>query len=134
LEIGTGSGYKATVLARLAGHVYTIEVVPALARSAAARLAELGYGNVAVRQGEGYLGWPERAPFDRIILTAAPPEVPPAPLNQLACGGRLVAPVGRAIHPQDLVVIGKSAGCVTSARKVATVHFVPMVHGRDQKP
>jgi protein-L-isoaspartate(D-aspartate) O-methyltransferase len=134
LEIGTGSGYQAAVLAQLAGHVYTIEIVPALARSAAALLAELGYGNVTVRQGDGYLGWPERAPFDRIILTAAPEQVPQALVDQLACGGRLVAPVGRAMQKQDLVAIEKTAGCVIRARTVTTVYFVPMVHGRGEKP
>ncbi len=134
LEIGTGSGYQAAVLAQLAGHVYTIEIVPELARSAAALLAELGYANVTVRQGDGYRGWPERAPFDRIILTAAPPEVPQALLDQLACGGRLVAPVGGAMRPQDLVVIDKTANCAIRRRTVTTVQFVPMVHGRDRKP
>jgi len=134
LEIGTGSGYQAAVLAQLAGHVYTIEIVPALARSAAALLAEMGYANVTVRQGDGYLGWPERAPFNRVILTAAPPEVPQALLDQLACGGRLVAPVGGAMQRQDLLVIDKTAGCVIRARKVTTVQFVPMVHGRESKP
>ena len=114
--------------------MYTIEIVPELARSAAALLAELGYANVTVRQGDGYRGWAGRAPFDRIILTAAPPEVPQALLNQLACGGRLVAPVGGAMRPQDLVVIDKTANCAIRRRTVTTVQFVPMVHGRDRKP
>jgi protein-L-isoaspartate(D-aspartate) O-methyltransferase len=134
LEIGTGSGYQAAVLAQLAGHVYTIEIVPALARSAAALLAELGYANVTVRQGDGYLGWPGRAPFDRIILTAAPPEVPQALLDQLARGGRLVAPVGRPMQAQDLIVIDKTASGAIRRRTISAVRFVPMVHGRDGKP
>jgi len=134
LEIGTGSGYQAAVLAQLAGQVYTIEIVPALARSAAALLAELGYGNVTVREGNGYLGWPERAPFDRIILTAAPEEVPQALLDQLARAGRLVAPVGRAWREQDLVVIDKTASGAIRRRTASSVEFVPMVHGSGEKP
>jgi len=112
LEIGTGSGYQAAVLAQLAG---------------------LGYANVTVRQGDGYLGWPGRAPFDRLILTAAPPEVPQALLDQLACGGRLVATMGGAMQLQDLVAIDKTPNCVIRTRTVTTVQFVPMVHGRDGK-
>jgi len=134
LEIGTGSGYQAAVLARLVRHVYTIEIVPELARSAAALLAELGYGNVTVRQGDGYQGWPGLAPFDRIILTAAPPEVPQALLDQLARGGRLVAPVGSAWRGQDLVVIDKTASGAIRRRTASAVQFVPMVHGPDDKP
>src|ERR1017187_1270077 len=134
LEIGTGSGYQAAVLACLAQHVYTIEIVPELARSAAALLAELGYANVTVRQGDGYRGWAGRAPFDRIILTAAPPEVPQALLDQLARGGRLVAPVGSALRGQDLVVIDKTASGAIRRRTASAVQFVPMVHGPDEKP
>ena len=104
LEIGTGSGYQAAILAQLAAEVYTIEIVPELAQSAAATLRELGYTNVSVRQGDGYKGWPEKAPFDRIILTAAPPEIPEALIAQLSEGGRLVAPVG-ARWNQELIVI-----------------------------
>jgi len=134
LEIGTGSGYQAAVLAQLAGHVYTIEIVPELARSAAERLAELGYTNVTVRQGDGYRGWPERAPFDRIILTAAPPEVPAALLDQLGRGGRLVAPVGGVWWGQDLVVIDKTAKGALHRHTASAVQFVPMVHAPDAKP
>jgi protein-L-isoaspartate(D-aspartate) O-methyltransferase len=129
LEIGTGSGYQAAILAQLARQVYTIEIVPELARTAAARLKELGYTNVTVRQGDGYLGWPEKAPFDRIMLTAAPPEVPPALVNQLAPGGKLVAPVESKGDGQDLVVIDKTAAGVIRRRIIAAVAFVPMVHG-----
>src|SRR5450759_3047344 len=108
LEIGTGSGYQAAVLAQLVDHVYTIEIVPALAQSAQQTLRRLGYSNVTVRQGDGYRGWPEEAPFPRIILTASPPEIPPTLLDQLARGGRLVAPVG-PMGAQDLVLIEKRA-------------------------
>ncbi len=105
LEIGTGSGYQAAVLAGLVKHVYTIEIVPELARSSAATLKKLGYGNVTVRHGDGYKGWPEEAPFDRIIITAVPPELPEALLDQLKSGGKLVAPVGASVFGQNLVVI-----------------------------
>ena len=126
LEIGTGSGYQAAVLAQLARTVYSIEIIRPLADQAAARLQSLGYRNVRVRCGDGYAGWPEQAPFDRIILTAAPLEVPPALLEQLQPGGRLVAPVGPSPRA-DLVVIDKSARGGLSTRKVLPVAFVPMV-------
>jgi protein-L-isoaspartate(D-aspartate) O-methyltransferase len=127
LEIGTGSGYQAAVLAQLARTVYSIEIVRPLADQAAARLRSLGYRNIEVRCGDGYAGWPEQAPFDRIILTAAPLEVPPALLEQLKPGGRLVAPVGPSPRAQDLVVIDKSASGRLSRRSVLPVAFVPMV-------
>jgi protein-L-isoaspartate(D-aspartate) O-methyltransferase len=133
LEIGTGSGYQAAVLAQLCGQVYTIEIVPELARSAAALLKELGHANVTVREGDGYLGWPEKAPFDRVLLTAAPPEVPQTLLDQLARGGRLVAPVGSGLWAQDLVVIEKTSGGAIRRRTVDSVRFVPMVHGEQEK-
>src|SRR5678816_3237292 len=90
LEVGTGSGYQAAILGELAGEVYTIEIVPALARRAAADLKRLGYGNVVVREGDGYRGWPEKAPFDAVVVTAAPPQVPATLIEQLKPGGRLV--------------------------------------------
>jgi protein-L-isoaspartate(D-aspartate) O-methyltransferase len=121
------------VLAQPAGHVYSIEIVPELARSAAARLAGLGYTNVTVKQGDGYRGWPEKAPFDRILLTAAPEELPPALLDQLAPGGRLVAPVGGGWWGQDLVLIDKSATGAIRQRTAESVQFVPMVHGPKDK-
>jgi protein-L-isoaspartate(D-aspartate) O-methyltransferase len=125
LEIGTGSGYQAAVLAELAGEVYTIEIIPELARDAAARLARLGYGRVHVRAGDGYRGWPEEAPFDAIVVTAAPPEVP-APLEeQLGMGGRLVIPVGD--YFQELRVITRTATGLRE-RAVFPVRFVPMTH------
>jgi len=128
LEIGTGSAYQAAVLAQVAGKVYTIEIVRPLGEQAARRLAELGYANVEVRIGNGYQGWPEQAPFDRIILTAAPPEIPQALVDQLKPGGRLVAPVGDAGLGQDLVVLEKSRAGRVSRRKVLPVMFVPMVN------
>ncbi|MGE5488277.1 MAG: protein-L-isoaspartate(D-aspartate) O-methyltransferase [bacterium] len=129
LEIGTGSGYQAAVLAHLARRVYSIEIVPELARSAAALLRKLGYANVVTRTGDGYRGWPEQAPFDRIILTAAPPEVPQALINQLRPGGRLVAPVGGSPLDQELVLIEKSKTGKLTRRGVLPVRFVPMVPG-----
>ena len=128
LEIGTGSGYQAAVLSPLAAAVFTIEIVPELARAASARLARLGYTNVTLRQGDGYRGWPEKAPFDRIILTAAPAEVPGALLDQLRPGGRLVAPIGVSPFDQYLVLVEKDAHGEIHSRKVVAVAFVPMVH------
>ena len=130
LEIGTGSGYQAAVLAGLVKHVYSIEIVPELAHSASATLAKLGCRNVTVRHGDGYQGWPEEAPFDRIIVTAAPPELPQALLDQLKPGGKLVAPVGSTVWGQDLVVVEKNAQGKITRRSVFPVMFVPMVKGR----
>jgi protein-L-isoaspartate(D-aspartate) O-methyltransferase len=128
LEIGTGSGYQAAVLALLAGSVYTIEIVAPLGERSARLLKSLGHTNVEVRVGNGYLGWPEKAPFDRIILTAAPPQIPKALIDQLKPGGRLVAPVGEGPYGQDLVVLEKSASGRVTTRKVLPVAFVPMVN------
>lgn len=127
LEIGTGSGYQAAILSRLVGELYSIEIVPALARSAAGTLRSLGFRNVTVREGDGYRGWPEKGPFDRIILTAAPPEIPQVLLDELRPGGRLVAPVG--VGAQNLVVVRKSADGKTTTRSVLPVRFVPMIKG-----
>ena len=129
LEIGTGSGYTTAVLARLARRVYTIEIIDDLAERARTVLGELGYGNVEVRVGDGYRGWPEEAPFDGILLSAAPSEVPPPLLEQLKVNGVLVAPVGRTL--QDLVVIRKTADGLVR-RQVDVVRLVPMV-GRAQE-
>ena len=130
LEIGTGSGYQAAILAELAREVCTIEIVPELAQTAASTLRRLGYSGVQVRQGDGYKGWPGKAPFDRIILTAAPPEIPQALIDQLAPGGKLVAPVGRGPFEQELVVIDKGADGKLRKRSTIPVRFVPMVPGR----
>ena len=127
LEIGTGSGYQAAVLAALVAHVFTIEIVPELAQSAAAVLKSLGVRNVTVRCGDGYQGWTEEAPFDRIILTAAPPEIPQALVDQLRPGGRMVAPAGGSTFAQSLVVINKLADGSVRKRSVIPVAFVPMV-------
>lgn len=129
LEIGTGSGYQAAVLSPIAGRIYSIEIVPELAVQADALLKKLGYTNVTVRKGDGYKGWPEEAPFDRIILTAAPPEIPDALIAQLKPGGRLVAPVGR--FDQDLVVLQKDEKGRLRQRSIFAVRFVPMVPGRN---
>lgn len=126
LEIGTGSGYQAAVLALLAGDVYSIEIVESLADQARSRLNELGYP-VNVRAGNGYLGWPEEAPFDRIILTAAPPEMPQALVEQLEPGGRLVAPVGPVGGVQELVMLEKNPQGEVRSMTVIGVRFVPMV-------
>jgi protein-L-isoaspartate(D-aspartate) O-methyltransferase len=127
LEIGTGSGYQAAVLSPLVGRVFSIEIVPELAQRSADLLKTLGYANVTVRQGDGYLGWPAEAPFDRIILTAAPPEIPKALLDQLKPGGKLVAPVGASALDQELVVIDKGSDGKIRRRSVFPVRFVPMV-------
>jgi protein-L-isoaspartate(D-aspartate) O-methyltransferase len=127
LEIGTGSGYQAAVLSVLAGEVYTIEIVGELARSSAETLKTLGYKNAFVREGDGYKGWPEKAPFDRIILTAAPPELPEALIKQLKPGGKLLAPVGRSTLDQEIVLVTKAADGKITTRSVLPVRFVPMV-------
>jgi protein-L-isoaspartate(D-aspartate) O-methyltransferase len=118
LEIGTGSGYQAAVLAMLVKDVYSVEIVPELATSSAEVLKRLAYTNVHVRHGDGYKGWPEFAPFDRIILTAAPPEVPQALIDQLKPGGKLVAPVGSNMN-QELLVIDKAANGKIRRRTVS---------------
>lgn len=129
LEIGTGSGYQTAVLATLCDHVYSIEIVPELAERSAKVLQELDYRNVSVRLGDGYLGWPEHAPYDRIIVTAAPPELPQALVDQLATQGRLVAPVGRNPDAQKIVLVTKDARGNVRRRNQLPVRFVPMVRG-----
>ena len=141
LEVGTGCGYQAAVLAELAERVYTIEVVPELARAAAARLEALGYDNVDVRVGDGALGWPEHAPYDAIVVTAAAwHRVPPALIAQLAPGGRLVVPVDRskaaarypfADQEQDLMVITKNSEGRVTERRVLPVAFVPLIEAEN---
>lgn len=126
LEVGTGSGYQAAVLAELAAQVYSIEIIAPLAARAASLLDELGYANVAVRSGDGYAGWPEHAPFDVIVVTAAPGRVPQPLLDQLAPGGRMVIPVGPAQAVQELRVIEKRTGGRLAERVVTPVRFVPL--------
>ena len=123
LEIGTGSGYQAAVLAECAAQVYTIEIVDELAQRSTALLRELGYDNVHTRSGDGYRGWPEQAPFDCIILTAAPDHVPQPLLDQLADGGRLILPLGD--EDQELILIERH-GTEFPRRSVLPVRFVPM--------
>jgi protein-L-isoaspartate(D-aspartate) O-methyltransferase len=126
LEIGTGSGYQAAVLSLMSGEVYSIEIVESLAQRSRELLSQLGY-RVNVRTGNGYEGWPEQAPFDRILLTAAPPEMPQSLVEQLKPGGRLVAPVGPAGGVQELVVLDKDAAGEVRSMSVIGVRFVPMV-------
>jgi protein-L-isoaspartate(D-aspartate) O-methyltransferase len=131
LEIGTGCGYQSAVLAELAREVYTIEIVENLGRTAAATLSRLGYANVHPKIGDGYKGWPEHAPFDAIIVTAAPDHVPPALVEQLKPGGHLAIPVGRLA--QQLIVITKNEDGTTSQREIAPVQFVPLTRdGRER--
>ena len=129
LEIGTGSGYQAAVLGELAGSVYTIEIVAELARQSSATLKSLGYANVQVRAGDGFGGWPEQAPFDRIMVTAAPEEIPKPLLDQLGPGGRLVIPVGAQGAAQWLTIVDKTAKGVVQRRTLA-VRFVPFTRSR----
>jgi protein-L-isoaspartate(D-aspartate) O-methyltransferase len=123
LEIGTGSGYQAAILAELAKEVYTIEIIESLASTAKKRLSELGYQNISVKAGDGYLGWPEAAPFDAIIITAAPDHIPKPLLDQLKEGGRMVVPVGT--YSQELKKIVKRSGKIETT-DIISVIFVPM--------
>jgi len=122
-------GYQAAMLAEIVRQVYSIELIPELGRSAAARLAALGYRNVEVRIGDGYAGWPEKAPFDGIVVTAAAPSVPEALVAQLAPGGRMVIPVGERDGVQELLVLRKREDGSVERRSVLPVRFVPLVPG-----
>ena len=126
LEVGTGSGYQAAVLARLVGHVYTIELEERLASAAAALLGELKYENITVRTGDGYAGWPEHAPFDIVIVTAAPEQIPQPLIEQLRAGGRLIVPVGPRFTVQQLLLIEKEATGAIRTQDIAPVMFVPL--------
>ncbi len=126
LEIGTGSGYQAAVLGELCDHVYTIEIVAPLGRKAEKLLKELGYSQVQVRIGNGYEGWPGAAPFDRIIVTCAPEEIPQALLDQLAPGGRMVIPVGKQFGTQYMVEVSKDKKGRITKKQHYPVRFVPM--------
>ena len=130
LEVGTGSGYQAAVLSQLVSEVYSIEIVEPLARDAEQRLKALGYANVTVRAGDGYAGWPDRAPFDIIMVTAAPDHVPAPLLAQLKPGGRLVIPVGPVSAVQELQLIEKDSAGKTSTTRLTPVRFVPLVRPR----
>ena len=133
LEVGTGSGYQAAVLAELVAKVYTIEIVEPLARRARQVLGELGYRNVEVRVGDGYGGWPAAAPFDAIIVTAAPAAVPQPLIDQLKPGGRMVIPVGGASDVQQLLLVEKQSDGRTTTRRTLPVRFVPLTGDRGRK-
>ncbi|HXV85869.1 MAG TPA: protein-L-isoaspartate(D-aspartate) O-methyltransferase [Gemmatimonadales bacterium] len=129
LEVGTGSGYQAAVLAEVGCEVYTVEIFPALADSAARRLTRLGYHAVHARQGDGHFGWPEAAPFDAIVVTAAAGYVPPDLIAQLKPGGRMVIPVGSVYGVQNLILVEKAASGAVSSRTLLPVRFVPLLGG-----
>ena len=130
LEVGTGSGYQAAVLAEVVSKVYSVELIPSLGNEARKRLEELGYGNIEIRIGDGYAGWPEKAPFDGIVVTAAAPRVPQALVDQLKPGGRIVIPVGREMDIQHLLVLTKRPDGSLEEKRVLPVRFVPLVPGK----
>ena len=131
MEVGTGSGYQAAVVSLLVKHVYTIEIIDSLAKSATARLERLKYDNVTVKSGDGYKGWPDKAPFDKIIVTAAASKVPKPLEKQLAEGGLLIMPVGGA--SSQVLILGEKKDGVVKYKVVTHVRFVPMT-GESQKP
>ena len=132
LEIGTGSGYQAAILAERVKAVYTIEINEKLGKQAGKRLEELGYTNIQVKIGDGYKGWPENAPFDAVIVTCAPEEIPQSLIEQLKDGGRMIIPVGKEGTVQQLVKVTKKGG-KTEIQAVMDVRFVPMVKGGGAK-
>ena len=129
LEIGTGSGYQVAVLAELGAAVYSIEIIPPLARQAAENLKAAGYGQVELKVGDGYYGWPEAAPFDAIVVTAAASHVPPPLIKQLKTGGRMVIPLGTAFLTQHLLLVQKQSDGSVSTRQILPVRFVPLTGG-----
>jgi protein-L-isoaspartate(D-aspartate) O-methyltransferase len=135
LEVGTGSGYETAILARLAGEVFSVEILESLLAQARGRLAELGSANVHLRLGDGGLGWPEQAPFDRIVVAAAAPAIPPALLDQLAAGGLLVLPVGPPQGPQSLRLVRRRERGEVDDRPAGEVSFVPLrgAHGHPRQ-
>ena len=130
LEVGTGSGYQAAVLGEIADSIFTIEIIPELAATARTRLRRLDYDNVVVRTGDGFHGWPAKAPFDAIVVTAAPERIPPPLLDQLADGGRMIIPVGPTGDTQTLTLVTKTDGTV-SRRTLAPVRFVPFLRNEN---
>lgn len=131
LEVGTGSGYQAAVLSHLARHVYTIEIIEPLAAKAAAQLSELGYDNVTVRAGDGYAGWPEHGPFERIIVTAGASHIPQPLIDQLKPGGRMIIPVGKSSNQLQLTLITKSNSGKVRTTSLLPVSFVPLTRSND---
>ncbi len=127
LEVGTGTGYQAAVLAQLVRRVYSVERIPELAASARERLARLGYANIEVHEGDGYAGWPHAAPYDAIIVTAAAPRIPAALVDQLASDGRLLLPIGQRGGHQELVLVTRDARGGITSRELLGVAFVPLV-------
>jgi protein-L-isoaspartate(D-aspartate) O-methyltransferase len=130
LEVGTGSGYQAAVLAQLVARVYTLEIIAPLAESASRRLDQLGYRNIEVKLGDGYYGWPQHAPYDGIVVTAAANSIPPPLIQQLRPGGRMVIPVGAPFHTQDLILLRKDTKGEVSTTSVLPVAFVPLTGKR----
>lgn len=130
LEVGTGSGYQAAILAMLVARVHSIEIIAPLADSATARLQALGYRNIHVKTGDGYYGWPEHAPYDGIIVTAAASSIPPPLIEQLKPGGRMVVPVGAAFHTQDLILLRKDPRGKVTTTSILPVAFVPLTGKR----
>jgi protein-L-isoaspartate(D-aspartate) O-methyltransferase len=133
LEIGTGSGYQAAILAQLVQQVYSLEIIPSLAVAATALLSQLGYDNIEVRTGDGHSGWPEHAPYDGIIVTAAATYLPPALIDQLKPGGRLVIPVGHSQISQELLLLEKDQTGQLSTTGILSVVFVPMTGGHQTR-
>lgn len=131
LEIGTGSGYQTAILAELAQNVYSIEIIKELTQQAKEKLISLGYTNIDIKHGDGYQGWPQEAPFDAVIVTAAPDEIPQELIKELKVGGRMVIPLGDIF--QDLYVITKNADGTITKQNVIPVRFVPMVHGKGKE-
>lgn len=134
LEVGTGSGYQAAVLTHFTPHVCTIEIIEPLAKAAEERLERLGYTTVETRQGDGYYGWPEKAPFDAIVVTAAAGEIPPPLIEQLKAGGRMVIPVGAVFGTQSLMLVEKDESGQVRTKSLMTVRFVPLTRQDTSKP
>lgn len=132
LEVGTGSGYQAAVLAELTAHVFTIEIIEPLAEQARDRLKKLGYHNVTVRHGDGYYGWEEESPFDLIVVTAASSHIPPPLIRQLKAGGRMIIPVGSPFLVQQLVLVEKDSDNQLTLKQILPVQFVPLTGGHDE--
>lgn len=132
LEVGTGSGYQAAILSKLVNHVYSIEIIPELGKEAANRLDKLGYDNVTVKIGDGYNGWEEHAPFDRIIVTAAPEQIPKKLVDQLKSGGLMILPVGKTSFGQDMRVVKKDRTGQVTTQETIPVRFVPMIHEHNE--